>query len=210
MARDTLHKKCKLCRRQGTKLYLKGSRCLSAKCPIEKKGAVPPGMHGLKRTRRPSAFGIQLHAKQKLKRIYGILETQLKNYYKKAKKLKGALGLNLLILLEKRLDNIVYVSGLAQSRSHSKQIISHRHVLVNGKVLNISSYSVKIGDKISLDEKTAKKEDMKPKASDKDFKCPDWLALDKAKLEVEFISKPNRDQISQDIDENLIIEYYSR
>ncbi|MBU1088335.1 30S ribosomal protein S4 [Patescibacteria group bacterium] len=210
MARDTLHIKCKLCRREGTKLHLKGTRCLSAKCPIEKKGAVPPGMHGLKRSRRPSAYGIQLRAKQKLKRIYGILETQLKNYYKKAKRLKGILGDNLLVLLETRLDNIVYVSGLAHSRSHSRQIISHRHVLVNGKILNISSYSVKIGDKISIDKKTAKKKDIKPRAVEKDFKCPDWLSLDKTKLEVKFISKPTRDQISQDIDENLIIEYYSR
>ena len=167
-------------------------------------------MHGLKRTRRLSVYGVQLRAKQKVKRIYGVLETQLKNYYKKAKQLKGALGLNLLILLEKRLDNIVYVSGLAHSRSHSKQIISHRHVLVNGKILNISSYLVKIGDIISLDKKTAKKEDIKPMAADKDFKCPDWLALNKSKLEVKFVSEPNRDQISQDIDENLIIEYYSR
>ncbi|RLC35488.1 30S ribosomal protein S4 [Candidatus Shapirobacteria bacterium] len=210
MARDTLNTKCKLCRREGTKLYLKGARCLSSKCPLERKGAVPPGMHGLKRSRRPRAYGIQLRAKQKLKRTYGILERQLKNYYKKAKKGKGVLGDNLLVFLEMRLDNLVYVSGLAQSRSHAKQLVSHKHVLVNGKSLNISSYSVKIGDKISLDKIAFKPKNQEIRALAKDFKCPNWLSLNKTKLEIEVISKPERDTFAQDIDENLIIEYYSR
>jgi len=209
MAKDTLHTKCRLCRREGVKLYLKGIRCYSSKCPIEKKGAVPPGMHGLKRTSRPSAYGIQLRAKQKVKRFYGVLERQMKNYFLSAKDMTGLLGENLLIQLETRLDNILTQSGLAASRPAAKQLISHKKVQVNGKILNISSYQVALGDVICLkaDKKLASRD---INANQKDFKAPIWMELDKATYTVKIINLPKRKDIPQDFEENLIIEYYSR
>lgn len=209
MARDTLHTKCRLCRREGVKLYLKGARCYSSKCPIEKKGAVPPGMHGLKRASRPSAYGIQLRAKQKVKRFYGVLERQMKNYFLSAKDMTGLLGENLLIQLETRLDNVLTQAGLAASRSAAKQLISHKKVQVNGKILNISSYQVALGDVICLkaDKKLASRDII---ANQKDFKAPLWMELDKATYTVKIINLPKRKDIPQDFEENLIIEYYSR
>lgn len=210
MSRITLESKCRLCRAAGTKLFLKGARCLSSKCPIEKKGAVPPGMHGIKRAKKPTDYGIQLRAKQKAKRIYGVQETQFKNYYLKAKGLKGLVGDNLMILLERRLDNVVYQSGLSLSRSHAKQLISHRHVLVNGKLLNVSSHHVKNGDLVSLDKTAISKYGDIIRLSDKDFKSPSWLDLNKNKYAVSAISDPPVEDLNQGIDVNLIIEYYSR
>jgi len=210
MSRITLNTKCRLCRAAGSKLYLKGIRCNSSKCPIEKKGAVKPGMHGAKGGSKPTDYGIQLRAKQKAKRIYGVQETQFKNYYLKAKKIKGLVGDNLMILLEKRLDNIIYKAGLVLSRSLSKQLISHNHVLVNDKKLNISSYETKVGDLISFDKKTINNyKDILP-AMENDFKSPEWLDLNKKNLTVKVISTPIREEIGRDIDVNLIIEYYSR
>ena len=210
MSRITLNTKCRLCRAAGSKLYLKGIRCNSSKCPIEKKGAVKPGMHGAKGGSKPTDYGIQLRAKQKAKRIYGVQETQFKNYYLKAKKLKGLVGDNLMILLEKRLDNVLYKSGLVLSRSLSKQLTSHKHVLVNGQKLNIASYETKIGDLISFDAKTINAyKDVLP-AMESDFKSPQWLDLNKKNLTVKVISTPVREEIAKDIDVNLIIEYYSR
>jgi len=209
MSRITLDTKCRLCRAAGNKLYLKGIRCYSAKCPIERKGAVKPGMHGVKSGSKLTDYGIQLKAKQKAKRIYGVQETQFKNYYLKAKTLKGLVGENLLILLEKRLDNVLILSGLALSRSSAKQLISHGHVLVNDKVLNVPSYQVKLKDVITLDKKIADKIGELP-GSSADFKGPSWLDLNKQKLSVKIISSPVREEMANDIDINLIIEYYSR
>ena len=209
MSRITLDAKCRLCRAAGNKLYLKGTRCYSAKCPIEKKGAVKPGMHGAKNASKMTDYGIQLKAKQKAKRIYGVQETQFKNYYLKAKTLKGLVGDNLLTLVEKRLDNVLYLAGLCLSRSSAKQLISHGHVLVNGEVLNVSSYQVKIKDTISLDKKIIDKIASIP-ASESDFKTKNWLDLNKKDLTVKIISEPLREEIGNDIDINLIIEYYSR
>ena len=209
MSRITLDTKCRLCRAAGNKLYLKGTRCYSAKCPIERKGAVKPGMHGVKSGSKLTDYGIQLRAKQKAKRIYGVQETQFKNYYLKAKTLKGLVGENLLILLEKRLDNVLTLSGLALSRSSAKQLISHGHVLVNDKVLNVPSYQVKLKDVITLDKKIADKIGELP-SSTADFKAPSWLDLNKQKLSVKIISSPVREEMANDIDINLIIEYYSR
>ncbi len=209
MARDTLHTKCRLCRREGVKLYLKGARCLSSKCPIEKKGAVPPGMHGLKRTSRPSSYGIQLRAKQKVKRFYGVLERQMKKYYTQAKDMTGLLGENMLFQLEIRLDNVVTQAGFGPSRSAAKQLISHKKIMVNGQVLNVSSYQVKINDVISL--KPSKKLDgMDFPFKDKDFKTPSWMVLTKDQHSVKIVNMPKRQEISQDFEENLIIEFYSR
>ncbi len=209
MSRITLDAKCRLCRAAGDKLYLKGARCFSAKCPIEKRGAVKPGMHGAKSSQKLTDYGIQLKAKQKAKRIYGVQEVQFKNYYLKAKKLKGLVGGNLLSLLEKRLDNVLYLSGLCLSRSSAKQIISHGHVLVNGKFMNIPSYQVKVGDIISLDKKIIDKIGTLP-AEESDFKTKTWLDLNKKDSTVKIISEPLQEEIGNDIDINLIIEYYSR
>jgi len=209
VARDTLHTKCRLCKREGVKLFLKGSRCSSSKCPLEKKGPIVPGMHGLKRSSRLSGYGIQLRAKQKVKRFYGVLERQMRNYFIAAKKMPGMVGHNLLALLETRLDNIVYTSGLSLSRPHAKQMVSHKNIKVNGKVLNINSYQVKVGDTISI--KSFKKlKDVQVRATDKDFKAPSWLELNKDKFEVKVTRLPLRDEIETSFDENLIVEYYSR
>lgn len=210
MSRITVDTKCRLCRAEGEKLYLKGARCLSSKCPIEKKGAVPPGMHGLKRAKKPTDYGIQLRAKQKAKRIFGIQETQFRNYFNKAKKLKGLVGDNFLSLVERRLDNIVYASGLALSRSHAKQLVSHKNILVNGKPLNVASFQTKVGDVVSLDKKIITEMGELLNISQKDFKGPQWLTLDRQKYAVEVKSLPTTDDFNQSIDINLIIEYYSR
>jgi len=211
MSRSTVNTKCRLCRTEGTKLFLKGARCLSAKCPLEKKGAIIPGMHGLKRAKKLSDYGQQLRAKQKAKRFYGgLTETQFKNYYTKAKKLKGLVGANLLTLLERRLDNVVYSAGLSLSRSHARSLVSHRQVLVNGVPLNIASYSVKVGDLVALNKNTTAKIGDLIRLSDKDFKAPQWLDLGKSKFSVKIISLPIIDPILLGIDINLIIEYYSR
>jgi small subunit ribosomal protein S4 len=209
MSRITLDTKCRLCRSAGSKLYLKGIRCYSAKCPIERKGAVKPGMHGIKSGSKPTDYGIQLKAKQKAKRIYGVQETQFKNYYLKAKKLKGLVGDNLLTLLEKRLDNVLYLSGLSLSRSSAKQLISHKHIFINDKILNISSYQVKLNDVITIDKKIAAKIGELP-CSDSDFKTKNWLDLNKKSLSVKIITEPILEEIGNDLDVNLIIEYYSR
>lgn len=205
--RITLDTKCRLCRAAGMKLYLKGARCFT-KCPIDKKGAVPPGMHGAKRAKKPTDYGIQLHAKQKAKRIYGVQETQFKNYFLKAKTLKGLVGENLMKLVQLRLDNVLYESGLSLSRSHAKQLISHGHVQVNGKKMSISSYSVKPGDVVTFKGQPATLETLR--YTEKDFKAPSWLELDKQKASVSIVSEPSTQDITQEIDVNLIIEYYSR
>lgn len=210
MSRITLDAKCRLCRREGTKLYLKGERCLSAKCPLEKKGAVAPGMHGVKTNSKPTDYGLQLRAKQKAKRIYGVQETQFKNYYQKAKRLKGLIGNNLMILLERRLDNVLYLAGLSLSRSSAKQLISHKHVQINGKVINVASYEVKVGDVVSLTPKTLEQlQDTLP-INSADFKTPNWLDVVKKDCSVKVISLPINEEITNDIDVNLIVEYYSR
>jgi len=210
MSRITVDTKCRLCRSAGTKLYLKGARCLSSKCPIEKKGAVPPGMHGIKRVKKPTDYGIQLKAKQKAKRIYGVQEAQFKNYFVKAKKLTGLVGNNLMTLLEKRLDNVIYQSGLSLSRSNARQLVSHQHVLVNGKILNVASHGSKNGDVVSLDKTAISKLGDTFRLSDKDFKSPQWLELNKNKYSVTLMADPSTEDFNQGIDVNLIIEYYSR
>jgi len=209
--RSTLDTKCRLCRTEGTKLFLKGARCLSSKCPIDKKGAVRPGMHGLKRTKKLSDFAIQLRAKQQAKRYYGgLLETQFRNYFDKAKLMKGMVGENLLSLLERRLDNAVFMAGLALSRSHARSLVSHKQILINGKILNIPSYSVKIDDEITLVPKIIEKSGELLRISDKDFKSPEWLTVNKTKYSAKINSLPVVDASISGININLIIEYYSR
>lgn len=201
---------CKLCRREGEKLFLKGARCMSAKCSFEKR-SYAPGQHGVNQRIKLSEYGIQLREKQKVKRIYGVLESQFKNYYVKATRQKGVSGENLLKLLERRLDNVVYRLGFAPSRNAARQLILHRHFTVNGHTVNIPSFLVKPGDEIGVKEKSRKMsvfhESMK---RIKDENLLPWLRLDKAHMKGEFLDVPARQDIPVSVQENLIIELYSK
>ncbi len=210
-----LEVKCKLCRREGKKLFLKGERCYSSKCPIEKKGAVPPGIHGQKYLKKLSDFGEQLREKQKVKRIYGVSEKQLKNYFLKAKKQstqkereeQGGMGEYLLKLLELRLDNVIFRGGLTLSRSIARQIINHGHVLVNGKKVNIPSYQVKKDQIITLNSKSLNIPLIKA-GLEKKLAAAKWL--EKKGAVIKIVRLPKREEIDPDINEQLIIEFYSR
>lgn len=210
-----LNIKCKLCRREGKKLFLKGGRCYSGKCPIEKKGAVPPGVHGQKRLRKLSDFGVQLREKQKLKRTYGITEKQLKNYFLEAKRQStrkrgenmGGTGEYLLKLLELRLDNIIFRAGLTASRSVARQIINHGHMLVDGKKINIPSYQVKINQVMTFSVKSLNMPIIKANL-EKKIVAPKWL--EKKGAAIKLVRMPKREEIDPDINESLIIEFYSR
>lgn len=207
MARYT-EAKCRLCRQQGTKLFLKGERCYSPKCPIDRKGAVPPGQHGQKRRRRTSNYGQQLKEKQKVKRIYGVLEKQLRRYFEKARRVKEATGKVFLQLLESRLDNVVYRLSLAPSRSIARQLVTHGHVLIDGKKVDIASYQVRPGQTISLDTKALRMDEIKKSLAEKAKKVPDWL-IRKAAVG-KMIRLPEEDEIEIDINVTLIVEFYSR
>ena len=199
--------KCKLSRREGTDLQLKsGVRALESKC----KAATAPGMHGARRGRL-SDYGVQLREKQKVRRIYGVLEKQFRNYYKKAARLKGATGENLLQLLESRLDNVVYRMGFGSTRSEARQLVSHKGILVNGRVVNIPSYQVAPGDVVSVREK-AKKQLRIQSAMGLAEQRPDpvWIEVNAEKLEGTFKSKPERQDLPSEINENLIVELYSK
>jgi small subunit ribosomal protein S4 len=199
--------KCRLCRREKMKLFLKGEHC-STKCPIEKKGAIPPGQHGLKSsTRRSSDYGRQLREKQKVKRIYGLSEKQLKNYFQKAFKIKQPTTEALLQMLESRLDNVVYRLGFVPARSLARQLVLHRHILVDGKKVNVPSYQLKPEQTISLGTKALALMTVKKSLAEKN-KIADWLKKKAAVGQV--IRMPRRDEIESDIDDQLIVEYYSR
>jgi small subunit ribosomal protein S4 len=201
--------KCRLCRREGVKLFLKGERCSSPKCPIEKKGAVPPGQHGQKRARRLSGYGLQLREKQKTKRIYGILEKPFRNYFKKAFKVRGEeTGKVLLQLLESRLDNVVYRLGFTPSRSVARQLVTHGLVLVEDKKVNIPSYQVKIGQTITLAKDALAIEPVKKALAEKGKKIPLWL---QRKAIIGRIARlPEKEEIDSNISDQLIVEFYSR
>lgn len=207
MARYT-EAKCRLCRREGSKLFLKGDRCYSSKCPIERRGGLIPGQHGQRRQNRASDYGRQLREKQKAKRIYGILERQFRNYFKKAIKDRQATGEKLLQLLETRLDNVVFRLGLTPSRSVARQIVTHRHVSIDGQRVNIPSYQIKPGQVITLGPKVIEKDIIKKAIAEKEKKIPAWLEKKAAAGKV--IRYPKRDEIDTDLDVHLIIEYYSR
>jgi small subunit ribosomal protein S4 len=199
--------KCRLCRREKTKLFLKGERCFSPACPIEKKGAVPPGQHGLKSSQRPSDYGKQLREKQKVKRFYGLNESQLKNYFQKAIKIRQATGEVLLQMLESRLDNVIYRLGFVSSRHLARQLVNHKHILVEGKKVNIPSYQLKPGQIVSLDKKVLELAEVKKALAEKP-KLPDWL---KRKAAVgQIVRLPKREEVEGNIDEKLIVEFYSR
>lgn len=202
-----IERKCRLCRSSGKKLFLKGLRCFT-KCPIDRKGAVPPGQHGAKRKRRPSDYGIRLAETQKLKRVFGISERQLRGYFVRAKKVREATGEFLLQILESRLDNLVYRLGFVPSRRFARQLVSHKHILVDGKKVNISSFLVKPDQVISLSEKAASLSEVKRMLGEKDFKLPVWL--ERKALVGRLVRLPERNEMDTDVDEQLIVEYYSR
>ena len=199
--------KCKLARREGTDLFLKsGVRALESKCKAE----AIPGQHGARRGRL-SDYGVQLREKQKVRRIYGVLEKQFRNYYKEAARLKGATGENLLQLLESRLDNVVYRMGFGATRAEARQMVSHKAILVNGTVVNIPSYQVKAGDVVSLREKAKKQlrvQSAMALAAQRGE--PEWIEVDSDKLEGVFKAVPDRQDLSSEINENLIVELYSK
>lgn len=200
-------KKCKLCRAAGEKLFLKGERCFS-KCPIDRKGAVPPGQHGAKRVRKPSDFGVRLKEKQKLKHLYGLSERQMKRYFSQARRVKGSTGEKILQILESRLDNLIYRLGLSPSRRLAKQMVDHKHVLVDGRVVNIPSYLVKPGQVVSLGSKASTMLAVKSMLEKKEFSLPSWL--ERKAVVGKFSRLPKREEIDTSVNEQLVVEYYSR
>ena len=204
---------CRLCRREGAKLFLKGDRCYKPSCPIEKRGTQPPGQHGnsLRRGKAVVGYGQQLREKQKVKRIYFILEGQFRNYFERAARKKGITGENLLFLLERRLDNAVYRAGFSTSRRQARQLVNHGHVLVNGRKVDIPSYQVKVGDVITVKESAARIRTSKargrqpPDAGDR----PGFHA-DGTEMGARVTALPTRDDIDRSINEQLIVELYSK
>lgn len=201
---------CRLCRREGVKLYLKGDKCYSRKCTIEKR-AYPPGQHGQARQRKLSDYGQQLREKQKLRRIYGLREKQFKRNVTEAIRQTGITGEVLLRLLEMRLDNVVYRLGLAASRKQARQLVSHKHILVNGKCVNISSYLTRVGETVEVCEAAKKIPTIVASVEATGGKgLPAWLGFEINALKGTVISKPTRDEIDTDVQESLIVEFYSR
>lgn len=200
---------CRLCRREGEKLFLKGERCYSAKCAIGRR-PYAPGQHG-KNNKKLSEYGLQLREKQKAKRIYGVLETQFRNYFEAADRKKGITGENLLVSLETRLDNVAYRGGLGRSRTEARQVVRHNHVLVNGKKVNIPSYQVKPGDIIELKEKSRGIQRFKDILETTASRIvPEWLEADLDNLTIKVLENPTREQIDIPVKETLIIELYSK
>jgi small subunit ribosomal protein S4 len=201
---------CKICRREGEKLLLKGSRCLTAKCAVEKK-AYPPGQHGKTRRQKLSEYGMQLREKQKIKRYYGLLESQFRETFEKASRRKGITSEILLKMLEGRLDNVVYRMGFAPSRITARQLVRHRHFLVNEKIIDVPSYQMKPGDVIQVKEKSRKMaliHDAMQKI--KEGRQMPWLQLDKAGMRGTFLEVPNRADMPVTFNEHLVVELYSK
>jgi small subunit ribosomal protein S4 len=200
---------CRLCRREGAKLFLKGSRCYSKKCAFERR-PTPPGQHGVRR-RKVGDYGLQLREKQKVRRTYSVLERQFKNYFDSAEARPGVTGENLLRLLELRLDNAVYRMGFAPSRAAARQLVAHGHFAVNGRPTNVPSYQLKSGDRVEVRESHREREPFKvAKETLRSHQPPDWLSIDAAKLSGAVLDQPRRDQMPLDLNEQLVVEYYSR
>jgi small subunit ribosomal protein S4 len=205
-----LDPKCRQCRREGEKLFLKAEKCFTDKCAIEKRN-FPPGQHGQKRTPRLSDYGVQLREKQKLRRIYGVLEHQFRGYYAAADSRKGITGENLLQLLESRLDNVAYRMGLGGSRTEARQIVRHNSILVNGKRVNIPSFQVRPGDVVEVAEKSKQQLRIKgaiEAAEQRGF--PEWLEVDVKALKGTYKARPQRDELPSTINESLVVELYSK
>jgi small subunit ribosomal protein S4 len=204
---------CKLCRREGMKLFLKGERCLSPKCAMERR-AFPPGIHGKKQTfkRKTSDYGVQLREKQKARRIYGVMERQFRRYFEEANRATGLTGINLLSMLERRLDNVVYRLGFADSRAQARQIVRHGHFEVNGRKTDIPSFQVSIGDVISVRQSAVSKIYFKDRAQlmQSGARIPNWLRLNLAGMSAEVLANPAREDTEIPLNEQLIVEYYSR
>jgi small subunit ribosomal protein S4 len=200
---------CRICRREGLKLFLKGSRCYTKKCSFERR-STPPGMN-TQRRRKVSEFGIQLREKQKVRKSYSVLEKQFRNYFEKAEQRKGMTGENLLRMLEMRLDNVVFRMGFASSRAQARQFVSHGHFAVNGRPTNVPSYATKVGDRIEVRESRRGREAFKVAAETmKAAQIPEWVSVDPAKLSGTVLAEPAREQMPLEFNEQLVVEYYSR
>lgn len=200
---------CRLCRREGQKLFLKGERCYSGKCSVGIR-AYAPGQHGQGR-KKSSEYGLQLRAKQTARRFYGVQEKQFQHYFEIAERKQGVTGDNLLRLLESRLDNVVYRVGFASSRAEARQLVGHGHFEVNGRRVDIASYLVKAGDEISVCEKMRSNEKIKAVVEANSARpIPQWIDVDREKLTAKILNLPNRDQIEAPVEEQLIVEYYSK
>ena len=201
---------CRLCRRERMKLFLKGDRCFKEKCAIERR-AYPPGQHGQRRGRRSLGYGPQLREKQKVKRIYGVMEKQFRNYFKDAERRRGVTGDNLLVSLERRLDNVVYNLGFASSRAQARQLVRHGHIQIDGKKTTIPSYQVKTGQQIGVKEGSRKNEFIRASVETARGRgIPSWLELDPDNFVGKVTTLPTREDIKLPIEEQLIVELYSR
>ena len=202
---------CRICRREGGKLFLKGDRCFKPSCAIEKRGTNPPGQHGAARRKMLAGYGQQLREKQKVKRMYFILEKQFRNYFEKALRQKGVTGENLLFMLERRLDNVVYRSGFSTSRRQARQLVNHGHIFVNGRKVNIPSFQCKVGDEIAIREGS---KSLPILESAKDFasgqRSVTWLDINRDNFSGKVLSLPKRDEIQLPVNEQLIVELYSK
>ena len=200
---------CRMCRREGTKLFLKGEKCFSAKCAVGKR-PTPPGQHGQARQRKPSEYGLQLREKQKARRAYGLLEGQFYRTYERASNMKGVTGENLLSLLERRLDNVVYRAGLAASRPQARQLVLHGHFTVNGQKVDIPSYEVELNDVIAVKAKSKDVELFKAAREGSSRVVPKWLTVNADELTATVSALPAREDIDFSLQENMIVEFYSR
>lgn len=202
---------CRLCRRERQKLFLKGTKCFTEKCPVERRGPTPPGQHGQSRRSKVSEYGKQLREKQKIRRMYGLMETQFRNYFEKALKQTGRTGETLVKILERRLDNVVYRMGMAPSRKAARQLIVHGHFLVNDKRVDVPSYLLRSGDAVHVRERSKKLQVIHASMKRmKDSAMLPWLSLDKAAMRGTFLNVPERADIPLDADEQLIVELYSK
>jgi small subunit ribosomal protein S4 len=200
---------CRICRREGAKLFLKGSRCYTKKCAFERRPS-PPGQHGVRR-RKVGEYGLQLREKQKVRKTYGVLEKQFRNYFIAAENRPGVTGENLLRSLELRFDNVVYRAGFAPSRAAARQLVNHGHFAVNGRPTDISSFQLKPGDKVEVRETRKAREPFKvAKETLRNHQAPEWLSVDPATLSASIATPPSRDQMPLDLNEQLVVEYYSR
>ncbi|BAE82287.1 30S ribosomal protein S4 [Desulfitobacterium hafniense] len=200
---------CRLCRREGMKLFLKGDRCYTGKCAIDRR-AYAPGQHGQSRGKKPTEYGIQLREKQKVRRIYGVQEKQFRSYYDKANRQKGIVGENLLRLLERRLDNVVFQLGFATSRPEARQLVRHGHFTINGRRVDIPSFLVRVGDVVGVKEASKSSPRLKEILSSLDRTPPKWMNLDANAATGTIIALPDREDIQLPIQEHLIVEKYSR
>lgn len=200
---------CRLCRREGMKLFLKGDRCYTGKCAIDRR-PYAPGQHGQNRGKKPTEYSLQLREKQKVRRIYGVPEKQFRNYYDKANRQKGMTGENLLRLLERRLDNVVFQLGFATSRPEARQLVRHGHFTVNGRRVDIPSFLVRVGDVVAVKESSKSSPRMKEILANLDRTPPKWMSLDANAATGTIVALPDREDIQLPIQEHLIVEKYSR